>query len=218
MPDTGAGRIRPPSQPNSIVWSSWGSGAADLNLDGRLDLIVVGEGFPSEAVRNKIPGAAVMDEEPPALLLGIGDGRFVDAWTESGLHLRIVGRALALGDVDGDGDAVIVARDGTLTALRSDTDRPSIRVQIDEQCGDGIEVRITSAQRSFSTLVPQFSYGGAHAREVTVGTKEQTATVKVVTPGEELFDHELPASAGRQTITVPPCEAASRAALGLDAC
>lgn len=211
MPDTGAGRIRPPSQPNSIVSSSWGTGAADLNLDGRLDLMVVGGGFPGEAVRNKVPGTAVIDEEPPALLLGIGDGRFVDAWTESGLHLSIVGRALALGDVDGDGDtdAVIVARDGTLTALRNDTDRPSIRVQIDEQCGDGIEVRITSAQRSFSTLVPQFSYGGAHAREVIVGTNERTATVTVVTPGEELFDHDLPASADRQTITVPPCEAAS---------
>ncbi|MFQ5557794.1 MAG: FG-GAP repeat domain-containing protein, partial [Acidimicrobiales bacterium] len=36
--DTGAARIRPPGSADSVISSSWASGATDLNLDGRVDL------------------------------------------------------------------------------------------------------------------------------------------------------------------------------------
>jgi hypothetical protein len=206
---TGAGRIRPPSRPSDIVSSSWASGAADLNLDGRLDLMVVGGGFPDTAIRNKVAGTTVVDAEPPALFLGIGDGRFADAWPETGIDLDVVGRSLTLGDVDGDGDtdAIIVTLDGTLEALRNDTDRSSIAIRIDEACGEGVEVTLSGPQSSFAVLVPQFTFGGVHAREVIVGTNEQAVTASATARRHEFFREEIATTAGRQTVVIDDCDA-----------
>ncbi len=209
LSETGAGRIRPPSRPSDIISSSWASGAADLNLDGRLDLIVVGGGFPDTAIRNKVAGTEVIEAEPPAVFLGIGDGRFTDAWPETGIELEVVGRSLTLGDIDDDGDtdAIIVTLDGTIAALRNDSDRSSIVMSIDEDCGEGVEVTLSGPRRSFTVLVPQFTYGGAHAREVIVGTDQEPVTASARTGGNETFREELAATASRQAIVVDGCEA-----------
>lgn len=204
LSDTGAGRIRPPSQPNDIVSSSWASGAADLNLDGRLDLIVVGGGFPETTIRNKVPETSVVDAEPPAVFLGIGNGQFVDAWPETGLDLNVVGRSLTLGDVDGDGDtdAIIVTYDGRLAGLRNDTDRASLTVILDDRCGEGVELTLTAPQRSFSVLVPQFTYGGVHARQVIIGSNQETVVVSATFGTDSLFRGEFEATTHRRTVAV----------------
>ncbi len=209
LSETGAGRIRPPSLPGDIISSSWASGAADLNLDGYLDLVVVGGGFPDTAIRNKVAGTEVSDAEPPAIFLGIGDGRFTDAWPEMGIDLEVVGRSLALGDIDNDGDtdAIIVTLEGTIAALRNDSDRSSIAIDIDEDCGEGIEVTLSGPQRSFTVLVPQFTYGGAHAREVIVGTNQEAVTASAKASADKTFREELAATASRQTVVVDNCDA-----------
>ena len=66
---SGAARVRPPGAGNTVVSSSWASGATDVNLDGRLDLVVANGGFPDGDVSNKIPDTAIALDEPPAILL-----------------------------------------------------------------------------------------------------------------------------------------------------
>ncbi len=179
MRATGAGRIRPPLVSQDIVSSSWASGPADVNLDGQLDLVVVGGGFPTSTVLNKIAGTSVADAEPPAVFLGLGGGRYTDGWLETGLSLDVVGRGLTLGDIDGDGDtdAVIVTRSGRVHALRNSSTAASLTVELAHSCGAGVEVSVTSASRAFTTVLPQFTYGGAHAAEVTVGLPDLPATI-----------------------------------------
>lgn len=60
---TGAARIRPLGAVQAVVSSSWASGAADFNLDGRLDLAVANGGFPGRDVVNKIPGTEIVTAE-----------------------------------------------------------------------------------------------------------------------------------------------------------
>ena len=78
--DTVASRIRPLGAVDSVVLSSWASGAADVNLDGLIDLVVVNGGMPLHAVEDKIPGSRIELDDPPALLIGIGHGRYANAW------------------------------------------------------------------------------------------------------------------------------------------
>jgi len=174
--DLGLGRIRPPDAPADVVSSSWGAGAADLNLDGRLDLIVTGGGFPDSTVRNKIAGTSVVDAEPPGLYLGLGDGTYVDGWPELGLDLETVGRVIALGDVDGDGDTdvLLLSRYGRIVALRNDSLRPALRVTVAEACGDGVIFRSVGDPGGravgLMTVVPGQTYGGQLPREFVVGS------------------------------------------------
>ncbi len=207
MTGTGAGRIRPPGEPNETVSSSWASGAVDINLDGRLDLAVVGGGFPNNTVRNKIPGTTIIDAEPPALLLGIGEGRFVDGWSETGLDLAVTGRALALGDVDSDGDtdAVIVTHNGRVEALRNDSTAPSLTVDVNSQCGAGVEITIESAFGSFTSVVPQLSYGGVHARQLAVGVGPGPVTVSA-TRGPTLIDERTISATGDRSRIEIDCD------------
>jgi enediyne biosynthesis protein E4 len=76
---------------------------ADIDLDGALDLVVA-NGHIDETVRN-IRGN-VGYAQPPQLFLNLGDGRFRDAGSAVGPDFAQpkVGRGLAYGDFDGDGD------------------------------------------------------------------------------------------------------------------
>jgi len=76
---------------------------ADLNLDGALDLIIA-NGHIDETVRN-IRGN-VGYAQPPQLFLNDGQGKFRDVAVEAGSEFSSpkVGRGLACGDFDRDGD------------------------------------------------------------------------------------------------------------------
>ncbi|MDX1981982.1 MAG: CRTAC1 family protein [Bryobacteraceae bacterium] len=75
----------------------------DADLDGHLDLLAV-NGHIDDTVRNLKRGLA--HAQPPLLFLNDGAGRFRDVAAElgSGFMAPKVGRGLALGDFDRDGD------------------------------------------------------------------------------------------------------------------
>jgi len=93
----------------------------DADLDGMLDLAVA-NGHIDETVRN-IRGN-VGYAQPPQLFLNEGQGKFRDASAEVGEDFRQpkVGRGLAVGDFDRDGDAdlLMTTNHGTVHLYRND--------------------------------------------------------------------------------------------------
>ena len=94
---------------------------ADLDLDGRLDLVTV-NGHIDDTVRN-IRGN-VGYAQRPQLFLNQGNARFRDASASvgAGFAQARVGRGLAYGDFDGDGDVdlLITTNNGPAVLLRND--------------------------------------------------------------------------------------------------
>jgi hypothetical protein len=94
---------------------------ADVDLDGRLDLITV-NGHIDDTVRN-IRGN-VGYAQRPQLFMNQGDGRFrdVSAAVGTGFAQARVGRGLAFGDFDRDGDVDILmtTNNGPAVLLRND--------------------------------------------------------------------------------------------------
>jgi len=99
----------------------FGCGFADLDLDGRLDLVVA-NGHIDDTVRN-IRGN-VGYAQSPHLFLNLGDGKFQDVVSSSGGDFAAprVGRGLAFADFDRDGDMdlLLTTNNGPAFLFRND--------------------------------------------------------------------------------------------------
>ncbi|MBV1894590.1 MAG: VCBS repeat-containing protein [Ilumatobacteraceae bacterium] len=192
--ETGAARIRPPGAASNVVSSSWASGIADLNLDGHLDLVVANGGFPDGSTLNKIPGTDIALIDPPAVLIGAGNGNFTDTWPELELAWTSASRGLTIGDVDDDGDAdiIFVSVDGVVTALANDVAGPSVAVRPVAGCDPtGAIVTLTQSVGAFQAPLTRHTYAGAHAPELVIGVPGTDAAVEVAWPTGETFKREL---------------------------
>lgn len=166
LTEVGAARIRSGDAEDNEISSSWASGAADLNLDGRLDLVVANGGFAEISVVNKVVNTFILEDDPPALLLGLADGRFFDAWPSLSLNWQGRSRGMALGDIDRDGDTdiVIVDHGGGAHALRNDVLAEGAGHTMSAGCLAGGSVA-RSGDAGAPFLVHQQSFLGAHAPE-----------------------------------------------------
>jgi len=99
----------------------FGCGFLDIDLDGRLDLLIA-NGHIDETVRN-IRGN-VGYAQPPHLFLNRGNGMFREGALEAGKEFAQprVGRGLAFGDFDRDGDVdvLMTANNGPAALFRND--------------------------------------------------------------------------------------------------
>jgi len=201
----GAARIRPPGSAESVVSSSWASGAADFNLDGILDLVVVNGGFPDGGVRNKIPGTSVAVADPPAIMLGTGNGTYVDVWPSFGMSWTTADRGMAIADLDGDGDddIVTVGVDGTVTILRNNVLGSSVAVSVESGCDTaGMVFTSLSGNGRFERLLAPHSYGGSHSPVAVVGVVDGASVdVSVRTPSG-LSESIRVSASGRDNITL----------------
>jgi hypothetical protein len=106
---------------------------ADLDLDGRVDLVVA-NGHIDETVRN-IRGN-VGYAQPPLLFLNQGNAAFRDVASQAGSSFAQarVGRGLATGDFDGDGDVdlLMTSNNGPAVLFRNDqkTGNRSLRLRL----------------------------------------------------------------------------------------
>lgn len=91
-------------------WVAFGTSFADLNHDGQLDLALV-NGHVQDAVQQVDRGNSY--PQKPQLFLNSGGGRFREASAGVGPDFQrpLVGRALATGDFDNDGDLDLLAAD-----------------------------------------------------------------------------------------------------------
>jgi enediyne biosynthesis protein E4 len=131
----------------------------DANLDGALDLAVV-NGHIDDTVRNV---SGVGYAQPPQLFLNNGRGMFADVATQigGGFSEPKVGRGLAYGDFDRDGDLdlLITTNNGPAYLYRTDqlAGNQSIRIRLvgskSNRDGIGALVKIFQSNSTQSRLV-----------------------------------------------------------------
>ncbi len=202
----GVGRIRPPGGSDREVSSSWGSGMADLNLDGRFDLVVVNGGFADNSMINKIPGSEVVLDDPPAVFLGLGDGTFSDVWPRLGLAWEGSSRGLSIGDLDSDGDPdlVIVNHDGQVRVYRNDTPTAGVTLRLDPACpAAGSYLRVESGVGSAAVRLGGRSFAGHHAPEVSLPRDSGRSSTTLIVPGRPPAEVPPPPVGGPPVVDLP---------------
>jgi hypothetical protein len=166
----------------------FGCAFADVDLDGALDLVVV-NGHIDETVRN-IRGN-VGYAQPPHLFLNRGNGTFRDAAADAGPEFARprVGRGLAFGDFDRDGDVdvLMTANNGPAALFRNDqlAGHRSLRFRLvgtqSNRDAIGATVRIFHDGISQSRLVKTgSSYLSQSELPVTFGVGKRDRVARVV--------------------------------------
>jgi hypothetical protein len=171
----------------------FGCAFADVDLDGALDLLVA-NGHIDETVR-QIPGHAGY-AQPAQLFLNQGNGTFHDAAAAAGggYNTPRVGRGLAVGDFDRDGDVdvLMTTNNGPALLFRADppAGRRSVRLKLtgtkSNRDAIGAVVRIFHGGTSQSRMVKSgSSYLSQSELPVTfgVGARDVVDRLVITWPG-----------------------------------
>lgn len=182
----------------------WGTVFLDVDLDGNLDLLVANGHVYSQADDS---GTGTSFAQPDMLWFGVGNGQFRRApWIG---ERPAVSRALAVGDIDGDGitDVVITRLSGPPAVLRGTADADlALQVRVIGPAGnpDGVgavlrltdaegeqtrRVRVSAGYQACSDPRPVFAWRGP-ATLAIVSPDGSTRSVEVNEPGR--LDVELP--------------------------
>ncbi len=198
--DGAASGIGPPTLPNL----TFGLVFFDYDLDGRSDLFIVnGHIEPTiQEVQKEIHF-----EQPAQLFHNRGGGKYAEASGSAGefFKKRIVGRGLAIGDLDGDGDidAVVTTNGGPAHILRCDLAVPhrSLRLFLrsPDSSRDALGARVSvaaggSTQRRMVRTGSSYLSQSELALTFGLGTLPAAAEVKIVWPdGKEETFTDVPA-------------------------
>jgi hypothetical protein len=147
----------------------------DLDLDGAVDLVIA-NGHIDEAVRTMRTGAG--HAQPPLLFQNLGNGKFQDVAVGEDFARPRVGRGLAYGDFD---------RDGDLDLLMTTNNGPAVLFRNDQASGNrGVRFTLVGTKSNRDGI-------GARVR-VFLGGTSQSRMVK--TGSSYLSQSELPVTFG----------------------
>ncbi len=160
----------------------------DLDLDGAVDLVIA-NGHIDEAVRTMRTGAG--HAQPPLLFQNLGTGKFQDVAAAAGDEFARprVGRGLAYGDFDRDGDLdlLMTTNNGPAVLFRNDqaSGNRSVRFTLvgtkSNRDGIGARVRLFLGGTSQSRMVKTgSSYLSQSELPVTFGVGRRDAVDRVV--------------------------------------
>jgi hypothetical protein len=154
--------------------TGWGTVLADFDQDGHLDLIATNGHIRRE------PAQLYPYENPPIIWRNRGDGRFENVTATAGLYFQKLhmGRGLACGDLDGDGDLdlVIVHHHAPSVVLWNESPNKGNFLKVNllgrAHNRDAIGARLTAhvGRRSFAReIVGGGSYISANDLQIHVG-------------------------------------------------
>ncbi|HMA29200.1 MAG TPA: CRTAC1 family protein, partial [Thermoanaerobaculia bacterium] len=192
----------------SLPYVQWGTDIVDLDDDGRPDLVMIsGHLIPKLIMtiaklvgRNPNLGPYVRGDrhykQPPVLYRNAGAGRLEDVTASSGdfAALRVSGRGLAVGDVDGDGrlDVATAAVVGGIHLMKNATASRGHALEIlpvagaDRRTVLGTKFIVTAGgARQVQEFILRPSYASGAWVPLHFGLGEATAaTIEVVPPGK----------------------------------
>ena len=177
----------------SMPWVGFGTAFADFDLDGDQDLIVT-NGHIIDNIDQFDPTRR--HRQPVQFFVGDGNGRFAQAPAQFENLEDLVGRGLAAGDLDRDGDldVVITQNDGAARVLINTTNRPSSAVVVrlvgsrSNRSGFGARVSLKQGETtSVAELVSTSSYLSQSAPEIAfgLGQRSQAESLTILWPSGE---------------------------------
>ncbi|MDX2036618.1 MAG: CRTAC1 family protein [Isosphaeraceae bacterium] len=198
---------------DSLPWIGWGCSAADLDRDGRPDLVVANAHIDDNA---DLFGQPSQYAEPPLIYRNRDGKRFVLANRGAGDYFQEphLGHAVVAGDLDDDGDLDLVFghKDGPLNILRNDTPgmgawiRLSLEGRASPRDAVGATLEVTVGGRTLHRLVKS-GHGLMSSPDprllVGLGDATGTATVRVKWPSGRESVHEGLAPAESHRLVEP---------------